>query len=60
LAPGTYTGVFSILGGPDGGTNIDFSDLSDSSFTVIVTPEPATIFLLASGLLGLGLLKRQT
>ena len=55
LAPGTYTGVFSILGGADGGTDTAFADLADVNFTVIVTgptvtPEPGTILLLATGL----------
>lgn len=55
LAPGTYTGVFSILGGADGGTDTAFADLADVNFTVnvtgpTVTPEPGTILLLATGL----------
>jgi PEP-CTERM motif len=59
LALGSYTGVFSILGGPDGGMFTDFSTLSNSSFTVNAVPEPTTIFLLGSGLAGLGLLKKR-
>jgi PEP-CTERM motif len=61
LAGGSYTGIFSILGGPDGGTFSDFSPLSSSAFTVnvVATPEPGTIFLIGSGLAGLGLLKKR-
>lgn len=58
ILPGSYSGVFTILGGPDGGTNTDFSDLADVAFTVDVspksastTPEPGTLLLLGSGLL---------
>lgn len=58
LADGTYTGVFSILGGPDGGADTAFADLADVDFTVdvtspVATPEPGTFSLLAFGLLGL-------
>ncbi len=66
ITPGSYSGVFSILGGPDGGTNTDFSDLADVSFTVDVTqktasttPEPGTLLLLASGLPALAFIRRK-
>ncbi|MGA9882349.1 MAG: PEP-CTERM sorting domain-containing protein [Candidatus Acidiferrales bacterium] len=60
LADGTYTGVFSILGGPDGGAGTASDDLADANFSVDVTslvptPEPGTLILLLSGLLGLAL-----
>ncbi|SRR5271156_3427592 len=55
LAPGTYTGTFSILGGADGGTGTDFFDLADANFSVditkpVATPEPGTLLLLWAGL----------
>ncbi|MGA7914920.1 MAG: hypothetical protein WCA00_06770 [Candidatus Acidiferrales bacterium] len=59
LAPGTYTGVYSILGGPDGGAGTDISDLADANFSVTVTPEsaaapePNALLLLAAGLAAL-------
>ena len=61
LAPGTYTGSFSILGGTDSAT---FDDIADVNFTVevtsaVVTPEPAMLLLLGSGLAGLGLLRNR-
>jgi PEP-CTERM motif len=65
LAAGLYTGTFSILGGPDGGALSNFSDLADVNFAVdvtspvVATPEPGTILLLASGLAGLGLLRKR-
>jgi hypothetical protein len=51
---GTYTGTFSILGGP---TSTDFTTAGTATFTVnvvTVAPEPATLALLATGVLGLG------
>jgi hypothetical protein len=52
LAAGLYTGTFTILGGPDGGTFTAGDDLADLNFSVTVTtpstatPEPRTMVLL--------------
>jgi hypothetical protein len=36
---GTYSSnTFSILGGPDGGTLMDFADLADATFSITVSP----------------------
>jgi hypothetical protein len=55
---GAYTlNTFSILGGYDGGTLSDFSDIANASFSVTVTsgsasvPEPGTLLLVLTGLL---------
>jgi hypothetical protein len=59
IAPGTpngaYTGTFSILGGA---TSTDFTTEGTATFTVnvvTVAPEPGTLALMGTGLLGLGL-----
>jgi PEP-CTERM motif len=52
--PGTYSfNIFSILGGS---TSADFNSLGSAQFNVNVSPvpEPGTILLLGSGLLGIG------
>jgi len=64
LTDGIYSGVFSILGGPDGGTGTDFDDLSDANFSVdvvnpVATPEPSTLLLLGIGFTGLLFLRKR-
>jgi len=65
LGPGLYTGVFSILGGADGGASTAFDDLADISFSVnvtspVTTPEPASFLLLSISLISLGFLRRTS
>jgi len=57
IAPGTPSGnysfnTFSISGGT---SNVAFNTVGSAQFNVAVTPEPGTLVLLASGLLGVGL-----
>jgi len=64
LTDGIYSGVFSILGGPDGGTNTDFDDLADANFSVevtspVATPEPSAFLLLGTGLISLVFLRKR-
>lgn len=72
LAPGTPAGIydsssniFSITGGPDGGTNTEFDDLVDVNFSITVTgsstgvPEPGTTLLLVCGLALLALASQR-
>jgi PEP-CTERM motif len=62
IGPGEPAGIytlngFTILGGL---TNIDFIPVGSASFTVEVSPvpEPGTLVLVTSGLLGLGIKRR--
>ncbi|MGA8674164.1 MAG: PEP-CTERM sorting domain-containing protein [Candidatus Acidiferrales bacterium] len=65
LTPGTYTGVYTLQGGADGGTGTDLFDLADTSFSVTVTPEtvpspePSALLLLAAGLAALCALRAR-
>lgn len=50
--PGVYSGFFDILGGGDSST-FDLLGSTQYNITVGAAPEPATILLMAAGLLGL-------
>jgi hypothetical protein len=62
LLPGTYTGVFSTLGGSSADAQVD---LNDANFSITVTGpvnntlEPGSFTLLGVGLVGLALLSRK-
>jgi hypothetical protein len=63
IPPGNYVGSFSVLGGDDAQ---DQNLLATQEFTIVVTPggqnpvpEPASMFLLASGLAGAAALRRR-
>lgn len=69
LDPNTTAGdyslnFFSIFGGADGGAGTAFDDLVDANFSVdvtspVVTPEPGTLLLLASGLASLAFFRKR-
>lgn len=58
--------IFSITGGPDGGTDTEFDDLVDVPFSITVTgssttvPEPGTNLLLVCGLALLAIASLRT
>jgi hypothetical protein len=62
VAPGTYFGTFYVLGGAD---SFDQNILALASFQIDVTPgptpapEPGTLALLSTGVIGLGVLRRR-
>jgi len=56
---GDYAGVFTIVGGPDGGAGTATDNLDEAPFTVQVVPEPATALVFGVALAGLGLFGRK-
>jgi hypothetical protein len=65
VTPGTYLGTFNVLGGPDAFAQ---DILASATFQIDVTaasttnpvPEPNTVILLSTGLLGFGVWRRLT
>jgi hypothetical protein len=63
LAPGTpagsYTGTYELFGGDGDANQFNFDPLGTESFTVVATPEPATLLLTGSALIIIGCLRRR-
>lgn len=49
----------TVVGISDDGTNLLFDVVNEGSFVISAVPEPSTMFLLGSGLLGLGFFARR-
>jgi hypothetical protein len=50
---GFYPGTYTLLGGQDGGTGSAQNVLSQTNFSVTVTPEPSFYWVLGAGIAGL-------
>lgn len=59
LPLGTYSGIYGLLGGRDGGDLSAQDNLGQTDFSVTVTPEPGYLALLGAGLGMFALLRRR-
>ena len=57
--PGTFSGFFDLLGGADPASS-DLLATAHYTITVSAVPEPATILLMATGVLGLISIRKWT